>query len=191
MGSGLSASHTFVAATGSIRGIALTPTGSTRGDDTAQILAPMIAANASPGSTTVGDISSGIGSSYRFPEISEATGGDGAGGIAGPSRSLEGGTFEGSDESMNGDRTRQRQISRARVEEALETAQKEGEYSHLMRSGTGGGFDATSKTVKLSDAVGDAGGGKVLFDMAEVRDALCSLAVARGELLALAAASPD
>ena len=60
-----------------------------------------------------------------------------------------------------------------------------------MRGGIGGGFDATSKTAHLSDAVSGDGGEEVLLDMGEVRDALCSVAVARGELLALVAASPD
>jgi hypothetical protein len=164
------------------------PTGLIGGDDTAPQIVAAVVATASPGSASVSKTKSVIGSSQGSPWTAQTSVDNGTGDNARPTRSVEGGI----DEDVSSDHGRQHQNSRTRVEEALETAQKEGEYSYLMRSGNGGGFDATSKTVHLSDAVGDGGGsGEVLLDMGEVRDALCSLAVARGELLALAAASPD
>ena len=163
----------------------LASTRGARGDAAAQKAAfALVASEASPECTSVGGVSSGVGMSPVPPGIPEAARADGAGQKAGSTRRMDGSLANDTDEGTDKDHRLQRRGSREHVVQALIAAQQEG--AHVVHSGRGGRFDARSQ--KQSHVIGDGGGdAEHLIDMSEVRDALLNLAVARGELVALAA----
>jgi hypothetical protein len=166
-------------------------TGGARGVAAAQnsAFAP-VASEATSECTSLGGVSSGVGMSPVSLGISEAARADGAAQKAGSGSTsrMDGSLAKGTDESTDRDRHLQRRDSREHMVQAPNAAQQEG--AHVVRSGSGDGFDALSQA--QNHAIGGGGGdAEHLIDMGEVRDALLDLAVARGELVALAAASPN